>query len=112
MNKIAAIATTTVLAAGGLTGLAGLTVTADAAPGAVAGQAVRAALHASEVGDDHGRHSTHPEPGDDRGNHAEPGDDHGNHAEPGDDHGTHAEPGDDHGGDDSGSGHGGHGSDD
>ncbi len=55
MNKIAAIATTTVLAAGGLTGLAGLTVTADAAPGAVAGQAVLAALHASEVGDDHGR---------------------------------------------------------
>ena len=46
MYKIAAIATTTVLAAGGL---AGLTVTADAAPGAVAGQAVRAALHASEA---------------------------------------------------------------
>ena len=44
MNKIAAIATTTVLAAGGLTGLAGLTVTADAAPGAFASQAVRAAL--------------------------------------------------------------------
>ena len=49
MNKIAAIATTTVLAAGGLTGLAGLTATADAAPGAFASQAVRAALYASQA---------------------------------------------------------------
>ncbi len=62
-----------------------------------------------EPGDDHG---THLEPGDDHGSHVEPGDDHGTHVEPGDDHGTHAEPGDDHGGDRRGSDDGRRGGDD
>src|SRR4051812_37665184 len=125
MNRIAAFATVTVLAATAGSSAVAYATTSNPVPahstsaGAVAGgqSFIRSNGHVvalssgddhrggppkkhAEPGDDRGRSVRHAEPGDDRGDHAEPGDDRGRsvrHAEPGDDRGDHAEPGDDRG---------------
>lgn len=90
MEEIAAIATTTLLAAGGA-----VAQSAQAAPANLAGHAVRAALGESHVNEHRGPHAergaegSHVEPYDDnsdnrgRGRDGRGGDDHGGHGSDG-----------------------------
>jgi hypothetical protein len=114
MNRIAAFATVTVLAAAAGSGAVAAHAGTAKAPvshhvtssgdDSARSSFIRSKGHVVLVSsaDDHRQRTRHAEPGDDKGGvarHAEPGDDRGGVA-------RHAEPGDDHGR------HGGHGSDD
>jgi hypothetical protein len=110
MNRIAALATATVLAAAAGSGAVAAHAASIKAPvshhvtssgdDSARSSFVRLKGHVVLLSsaDDHRQRTRHAQPGDDRGGvarHAEPGDDNGRHAEAGDDHGRHGKHGSD-----------------